>query len=408
MNIIFGRIFALLCNEVTFLNSFPLPLISRCFCNGFLFMAMKITEHIKIKINSSLLGWFEQYQRPMPWRETSDPYKIWIAEVMLQQTQVNTVEPYFHRFILIFPTVQSLAEADIHRVMKAWEGLGYYSRARHLHAASRQMMSRFQGMIPDNLTDLLSLPGIGRYTAGAILSIAFGKPAPVLDGNVIRVLTRVFHVTDNIDKAITRKVLWELAERLLPKDNIRSFNQALMELGALICKPVNPNCSICPLLSVCQASKLRLQAMLPVRSPRKPVPHYDVTAGVIWKANRLLITLRPPKGLLGGLWEFPGGKVKPKETLEACLKREIMEELNLKVDIKFHLISVKHAYTHFKITLHAFECQYQNGHIRKDPDAIDDFRWIAASELDQYAFPGADRKVITAIYKKHHIQGDAP
>ncbi|MBN2103740.1 A/G-specific adenine glycosylase [bacterium] len=366
---------------------------------------MKIAKHIKLKLNSCLLSWFEQHQRPLPWRQTSDPYRIWISEVMLQQTQVTTVESYFHRFIRQYPNVQSLAEADLHHLMKVWEGLGYYSRARHLHAAAQEIVSRFHGVFPDNLDDLLSLPGIGRYTAGAILSIAFEKPAPILDGNAVRVLTRVFHITDNIDKAFTQNILWKLAEQILPEKNVRSFNQAVMELGALICKPGKPDCSICPISSICRANELHLQAMIPLRSPRKPVPHYDVTAGIIWRADRFLITLRPPKGLLGGLWEFPGGKVKPGETLETCLKREILEELNLRIHIKSHLVSVGHAYTHFKITLHVFECQCQAGRIRMNPDAATDFQWITASLLDQYAFPGADRKVIVAIQRKHLIRG---
>ena len=320
---------------------------------------------------------------------------------MLQQTQVSTVTDYYRRFVSAFPNVEALAAADIHQVMKAWEGLGYYSRARNMHRAAGEIMQRFNGKIPDTQEALLSLPGIGRYTAGAILSIAFERPAPVLDGNVIRVLTRIFHITDNVDKRSTQHVLWLLAEKLLPETEIRDFNQAMMELGAVVCKPRNPDCSHCPVASVCDSKKLDIQEALPVRSPRKPVPHYDVTAGLIWKNNRFLITLRPPKGLLGGLWEFPGGKLEAGETLEACLIREIHEELSLTIRIRSPLISVKHAYTHFKITLHMFECETMRGSIRIDPDAVCDFRWITVSELDEYAFPGADRKVIEILKRKY-------
>ncbi|MBN1783023.1 A/G-specific adenine glycosylase [bacterium] len=378
---------------------------------------MIVQPAIKKTLASRLLEWFAGHKRPMPWRQTTDPYRIWISEMMLQQTQVATVEPYFLRFIGKFPTLQTLAAADLGDVMKSWEGLGYYSRARNMHRAAGEMMQRFRGQIPDNLEDLISLPGIGRYTAGAILSIAFGRPAPILDGNVIRVLTRLFHITDNTDKAATRTLLWFLAAQILPGEQdsatnpvrdrmpnrirIREFNEALMELGALLCKTRSPACPVCPLNTICEAHRLGIQESLPVRNPRKPVPHFDVTAGIIWKADRFLITLRPPKGLLGGLWEFPGGKKEPGESLEKCLNREILEELNIHVQVKQHLISVRHAYTHFKITLHVFECDYQGGELRMDPDAAVDFRWIRASQLEQFAFPGADRKVIELIEKTH-------
>lgn len=328
----------------------------------------------------------------MPWRKTRDPYKIWISEIMLQQTQVTTVIGYYQRFIAAFPTVQYLASAEMGQVMKVWEGLGYYGRARNLHRAARKVMERFGGQIPDNENDLSSLPGIGRYTTGAILSIAFEKPVPVLDGNIIRLLSRIFHVTENIDQIETKKALWSLSKQVLPQRKVRDFNQGLMELGAIICKPKHPLCGECPLADVCEANRLSIQTELPVRSPKKKIPHYDVTAGIIWKKDKFLITLRPPKGLLGGLWEFPGGKRKEGESLKNCLKREIREELNIDIKVNDLLISVKHAYTHFRITLHVFDCQYIGGTIRLR--GCDDYRWITSAELDDFAFPGADRKVI--------------
>ena len=318
---------------------------------------------------------------------------------MLQQTQVQTVLPYYHRFMDKFPTVGSLANADPGELMKVWEGLGYYSRARNIHKASQIIVEQYNAKIPDTLNALLSLPGIGKYTAGAILSIAFNRPAPVLDGNIIRVFSRLFHVTDNVDKTETKNRMWLLAEEILPESRIRDFNEALMELGAQVCTPKNPKCAECPLLKKCEARRIGIQQDLPVKTPRKPIPHLDVTAGVIWKKDRFLITLRPPKGLLGGLWEFPGGKQEDGESLEACLKREIMEELEIDIEVGQHLISVKHAYTHFKITLHVFECTHASGEII--PHDCDDYRWIKSSELDNFAFPGADRKVIEALKLKH-------
>jgi A/G-specific adenine glycosylase len=367
---------------------------------------MIISESIKEQLRVLLLSWFSTNRRIMPWRKTADPYRIWISEVMLQQTQVATVAPYYERFIGQFPSVQSLANASLHDVMKAWEGLGYYSRARHLHAAAKDIMASFNGKVPDNLKALLSLPGIGRYTAGAILSIAYDKAAPILDGNVIRVLTRLFHITDNVDRASTRQVLWSFAEQLLPETRIGPFNEAMMELGALICKPKQPECDLCPVEPVCEARRLHIEEALPFRTPRKPIPHIHVTAGIIWKKNRFLITLRPPKGLLGALWEFPGGKVELNETYETCLRREIREELNIVIDIQSHLISVRHAYTHFKITLHVFECLYRHGSIRMDPESAIDYRWITIEDLDQYAFPGADRKVIEKLKESRNKNQD--
>lgn len=337
----------------------------------------------------------------MPWRNTQDPYRIWVSEIMLQQTQVSTVIGYYNRFIDVFPTVQDLSNAHMSRVMKVWEGLGYYGRARNLHRAAREIANRFEGRIPDNEKDLLGLPGIGRYTAGAILSIAFGKSVPVLDGNIIRLFSRVFHITENVDQAETKKALWSLSGQIVPKNDIQDFNQGLMELGAVICLPRNPLCATCPLSETCEANRLSIQPELPVRSPKKKIPHYDVTAGIIRKKNKFLITLRPPRGLLGGLWEFPGGKQKTGESLENCLKREIREELSIDIQVNDLLISVKHAYTHFRITLYVFDCQYVSGKIRLQ--GCDDYRWITAAELDDYAFPGADRKVIQLLESK---QGD--
>ncbi len=349
------------------------------------------------QIQESLLHWFQKHKRVMPWRETDDPYKIWISEIMLQQTQVKTVEGYYNRFIYLYPNVYKLADADIHNVMKAWEGLGYYSRARNIHVAAREIVQKFNGQIPSTLPDLLSLPGVGRYTAGAILSIAFGKKAPILDGNVIRVLTRVFHLTDNVSQASTQKILWDIAEEVLPDQHLREFNEGLMELGATLCKPKSPSCISCPFKGFCKAKELNIQEDLPVKTPKKQVPHYHVVAGIIYYKHKILITLRPPKGLLGGLWEFPGGKVKDNESYENALVREIKEELSLSVDIQKPLVTVKHAYTHFKIDLHTYLCKSHDPNLKLNKESATDFRWISPLQIDAYAFPGANRKVIAKI-----------
>ncbi len=348
-------------------------------------------------IQKSFIRWFDANKRFMPWRETSDPYKIWISEIMLQQTQVATVENYYKRFINTFPDIKTLAGADIHEVMKQWEGLGYYSRARNLHRTAKIVVDKHQAVFPDQLEELLTLPGIGRYTAGAILSIAFGKRAPVLDGNVIRVLTRVFHITDNINQAATQKELWDFAESIMPDSQTRAFNEALMELGATVCIRKNPHCNHCPLMALCEARKLQIQNDLPVKTPKKPVPYYDVVAALIWHNDKFLITLRPADGLLGNLWEFPGGKVKLNESHKSALLREIKEELQLSIKVNELLASVKHAYTHFKITLHVYHCHYLKGEIHLDRHAAQNYKWITPSQLDDYAFPGANRKIINLL-----------
>lgn len=352
-------------------------------------------SRFKRRFRTRLINWFEREKRDFPWRRTSDPYRIWVSETMLQQTQAATVVGYYSRFIRRFPTVKKLASASMDEVLKFWEGLGYYSRARNLQKAAQEIVRIHGGKIPDTFAEVSRLPGIGRYTTGAVLSIAFGRRFPVLDGNIIRVFSRVFRITENTDEKETRERMWALAEWLLPDRSIREFNEGLMELGAAVCTPRNPDCGICPLSMLCEAKAHTVQHELPVKTPRKPVPHYHVTAGVIWKGGKILITRRPPKGLLGGLWEFPGGKQEKGESLEDCLIREIKEELDISIRVRERLISVKHAYTHFRITLHAFRCQYLKGQIRLN--GVDDCKWIKPQDLDRFAFPGADRKVIERI-----------
>ena len=343
-----------------------------------------------------LIRWFEKNRRTLPWRRTRDPYRILVSEFMLQQTQVTTVLKYYPRFLRRFPTVRKLADAPRDAVMKAWEGLGYYNRAHSLHRLAQAVTREHGGRIPGDPAVLSSLPGVGRYTCGAVLSMAFGRRVPALDGNVIRVLARLFRITDNVDQADTRNRLWLLAESLLPRGRIREFNEGLMELGATVCTPKQPSCSSCPVSRACAAYAHAVQDELPIRTPRRPLPHVDVTAGVIWKNGRLLITRRPPKGLLGGLWEFPGGKRERGETLGQCLAREIREELGIRVVVGRHLVSVNHAYSHFKITLHVFHCRFLSGRVRC-LSGCDAARWISVKSIGRYALPGADRKAIELL-----------
>ena len=346
-----------------------------------------------------LLRWYSANHRKLPWRETSDPYRILLSEVMLQQTQVKTVIPYYYRFLKQFPTFAALARAPIHRVLKAWEGLGYYSRARNLHALAKVVLKRKDKTLPSTYEELIEMPGIGRYTAGAVLSIAFKKDYPVVDGNVQRVLARYFGIREMVHKPEIVKRLWSLAEHNLPKGNASVYNQALMELGALICTPRDWRCSDCPLRKGCAAFRLNLQAEIPLKSKKPPVPHYHIGAGVIWKDEQLLISQRPMKGLLGGLWEFPGGKQEPGETLQECVRREIKEELDIDVKVgKLAAPPIDHAYSHFKITLHPHHCTYRSG----QPKAIgvQDFRWVLPGDLKRFAFPAANQPIIQKILKE--------
>jgi A/G-specific adenine glycosylase len=362
-----------------------------------------VEPEIRRTIRRALLKWYGRRRRDLPWRRSRDPYRVWVSEIMLQQTQVETVKPYFRRFLRRFPSVRALAEAPADAVMKAWEGLGYYARARNLRRAAKIISSEFGGRWPESPEELMKLPGIGRSTAGAISSIAFDHDAPALDGNVARVLCRIFRVRRNPRESRTQKTLWDMAQELLPTGHAGDFNQALMDLGATVCVPRNPRCALCPLAALCLARAHGEQDKLPVKTKRKPLPHYDVAVGVIRRGKRLLIDRRKPEGLLGGLWEFPGGKRKENESLERCLTREVREELGIRVKVVRPLMSIPHAYTHFRITLHVYECRYVSAcpeHSRRGrPRAIGcaEWRWVRPDELDRYAFPSANRKVIVAL-----------
>lgn len=344
-------------------------------------------------LHRSLMEWFLRNQAELPWRHGRDPYRVWVSEIMLQQTQVGTVIPYFEKFVARFPDLRSLAGAPMDDLLKVWEGLGYYARARNMHRAAQKVMAEFGGEFPRDLRQLQSLPGIGKYTAGAIASFAFGASAPVLDGNITRVLTRLLDVTEDITLPETRRHLWKIAEDMLPDKNAAVWNEGLMELGRLVCIPANPECGACPLTRYCVAYKRAVQNDRPVRTQRNRLPHHDVAAGVIRdKKGQILIAQRLPHGLLGGLWEFPGGKREPGESLEACLRREIMEELAVRVRVGQKIAAIRHSYTHFKITLHVFECRFLSG--KPVPIGCAQFIWTSVDRLDSYAFPRTNRRVI--------------
>ncbi len=346
-------------------------------------------------IGRRLLAWYDAGHRDLPWRRTGDPYRIWLAEVMLQQTRMETALPYYARFVERFPTVEALAAASIDDVLALWAGLGYYSRARNLHAAAEQIVAEHGGEVPDDPKALRALPGVGRYTAGAVLSIAFGQRAAILDGNARRVLCRLVRFRANPDKAAAQKRLWRLAEELVPEDRPGDFNQALMEFGARLCTLKAPQCGTCPLGDLCRAFAHGEQLDLPRRPKPKTLPHYDVPVGIIWRRGRLLIAKRPLDAMLGGLWEFPGGKVEEGETFEQALRREIREETALEVTVGARLLSCRHAYSHFRITLHAYHCEGPRG--RPRPRGCAACRWVTVAKLSNYPFPSGSRPILQAL-----------
>ena len=343
----------------------------------------------KEKIQTKLLRWFKKNGRDLPWRKTRDPYAIWISEIMLQQTQVETVIPYYKKFLKSFPTIHHLAKSDLSKVLKVWEGLGYYSRARNLHQASKIIANHSNGKIPDKLKDLLNLPGIGRYTAGAILSIAYNKKAPILDGNVKRVLSRLFVVSGNPKK--TEEFLWPLSESLIPKGSPGAFNQALMDLGSMTCTPKNPNCLSCPLKNLCQGYLSGKPESYPLRSVKKKVPHIEAIAAVIQNHGKVLLRQRPPKGLLGGLWEFPNWPIDGKKDLKEYLRLKVKSDFGLKVKCKENLGPFKQTYSHFKLTLHVFKCDALEGRGKG--------KWVSIKKLDRLPMSRIHRRISQTFAK---------
>ncbi|MEL7503476.1 MAG: A/G-specific adenine glycosylase [Cyanobacteria bacterium J06554_6] len=353
---------------------------------------------VVLALRSQLLTWYAQSGRDLPWRRTRDPYAIWVSEIMLQQTQVKTVIPYYERWLQQFPTVAALAAANQQQVLKAWEGLGYYARARNLHRAAQQVVAEYGGQFPQRFEQVVALAGIGRTTAGGILSAAFNQPVAILDGNVKRVLARLVALPVPPKRAIDP--LWRLSDQLIDPASPRDFNQALMDLGATLCTRHRPACLQCPWQTHCTAYQNNRQSELPMTESRGPLPHKIIGVAVIYgQGGRILIDRRKQEGLLGGLWEFPGGKVEPGETLEACVRREIKEELDIEIEVQSQLMTVEHAYTHFRVTLNVFNCLHLSGEPK--PLECDEIRWVTLAEIDQYPFPKANGQIIEAIRAAH-------
>lgn len=349
------------------------------------------------RLSSKLLAWYHANKRTLPWRGHLSAYAVWVSEIMLQQTRVEAVIPYFEKWMRLFPTVQALANASEQEVLNAWEGLGYYSRARNLHKAAKIVTDQFKGAIPRDLGELRQLPGIGRYTLGAIASIAFGMDVSALDGNIKRVYARIFDMETPVDTPAGEKILWDLADKNLPKGQAGDYNQALMDLGATICIPKNPRCLICPVMRLCKARQNGTQNQRPVKMPKKAVPHYIHVAAVILRRGRVLLAQRPSEGLLGGMWEFPNGRVNgdPAAELPGALKASYNLRLRVKrgsgARRKKSLRIVEHGYSHFSVEVHVFLCE-----LISMPRETK-LRWVSLNSLQEYPMGKIDRQIAKMV-----------
>lgn len=337
-----------------------------------------------------LLCWFQAEQRDLPWRKDQDPYKVWVSEIMLQQTRVDTVIPYFHRFIEQFPTIKDLSEAEEEKVLKAWEGLGYYSRARNLQAAVREVHEKYGGKVPDTPKEISSLKGVGPYTAGAILSIAYGIPEPAVDGNVMRVLSRILSIWDDIAKPSTRKVFEAAVRKLISHENPSHFNQALMELGALICTPTSPSCLLCPVREHCTAFHEGTQLELPIKTKTKKQRNVQLAAAVLAdNQGRILIHKRPEKGLLANLWEFPMVEINLAYVSEKeQMKDAFHTEYGAKIEIDEMTGQIEHVFSHLTWNINVYK-----GEIISVVKEEADLKLVTLDEIKEFPFPVSHQKM---------------
>ncbi|WP_017728957.1 A/G-specific adenine glycosylase [Halalkalibacterium ligniniphilum] len=345
------------------------------------------------KFQEDLISWFEAHKRDLPWRENKDPYRVWVSEIMLQQTRVDTVIPYFQAFMRHFPTIDALAEAEEEKVLKAWEGLGYYSRVRNLQTAVREVKEHYGGQVPATKEEISKLKGVGPYTAGAILSIAYGKPEPAVDGNVMRVLSRILLIEDDIAKAKTRKIFEGILYELISKENPSFFNQGLMELGALVCTPTSPGCLLCPVREHCRAYEAGMQSSLPVKAKKQKPKHKQIAALILRnEEGKVLIQRRPDTGLLAKLWQFPNEETTSLEKEKEELIHYFRKTFNLTVKIGAHVQTVEHIFSHLIWNIHVYEGMIVDGMVQEE----DGVKWVSRQEIEDYPFPVSHQKIIAA------------
>lgn len=346
----------------------------------------------------ALLDWYRLHRRNLPWRSSNDPYAIWISEVMLQQTRVDTVIPYYLSFMERYPDIKSLADAEPEALLKSWEGLGYYKRLQNLQKCARLLVAKGETGLPEEFSALRQLPGIGDYIAAALASIAFGRPAAVVDGNVKRVLARLFCDPFPVNHSKAHSHYQPYADSLLCREYPGDANQALMELGATLCSPGNPDCGACPVAFLCEARIRKETRLYPQREKKKPLPFFSIACAAILDENfRVLVSKRPETGMLPGFWEFPGGKCEEGETEERACIREVREETGLTIENPERLCTIRHAYTHFRISLTLFTASIRDG--KKHLTLPGEYRWLSLEEMEELAFPAANRKCMPALRK---------
>lgn len=350
----------------------------------------KISPTKIIEMQEKLIDWYEKNHRQLPWRETKNPYYIWISEIMLQQTRVDTVIDYYNRFLLQFPTIEDLAKAQEEAVLKAWEGLGYYSRAKRIHQTAKIVLEKYEGEFPQNYEDILALPGVGPYTAGAISSIAFHQPVAAVDGNVMRVFSRVFYIKEDIALNSTQKHMQEIGKLVVSQSNPSFYNQGLMELGAIICTPTSPKCLACPLFDLCSARELGVQEELPIKQKKPKQKEIVMEMALVYNGEKILITKRPTEGLLADLWALPSvekdNSLQPGKTIEL----ELEETYGMQVINRSYLLEKTHVFTHIKWNMKLYEMELINERNIDYPE----MRWVKEDELKQYPFPTAFKKLI--------------
>ena len=345
-------------------------------------------------IQKNLLYWYHKKKRALPFRDRKEPYIIWLSEVMTQQTQMKTAIPYFNKWVSQFPTLQSVAYARLSELLKLWEGLGYYARCRNFHKSAIIVQRDYNGKIPKDWSIFRSFPGVGDYTAAAVLSIAYRLPFVAIDGNVKRVMARILGRKKLSPINIT--MINNTLNNWIDKKNPGDFNQAMMELGALICKPKKPKCDLCPLQRACKARIIGFPELYPRIEKKIIRPHCTIVGCLIWRGNRFYVQKRKNNSMLGGLWEFPEGKVKDGESLQIALKRRIKEKFSITPKILNKIGSVEHTYSHFSITFHGYHCK-ENG---KYLESKNKYKWITPQEINTFAFPTANHKLFNLITER--------
>ncbi|SDH43312.1 A/G-specific DNA-adenine glycosylase [Alteribacillus persepolensis] len=358
-------------------------------------------ENIDIKrFQQDLISWYEDHKRDLPWRQNQDPYRVWVSEVMLQQTKVDTVIPYYNRFMQQFPTPQKLAEADEEDVMKAWEGLGYYSRVRNLQSAVREVVADYGGEVPSSKKAFSSLKGVGPYTAGAVLSIAYEKPEPAVDGNVMRVFSRILLSREDIGKAKTRKKFESLLPAFLNDAKPSQFNQAVMELGALVCTPTSPGCLLCPVQYHCMARAEGVQEELPVKEKKKAPAKKEMAAVILCdQQGKTLFHQRGESGLLARLWEYPNVETKQKGEQKDTLSQFLKNTYGVQAKIGNKVQKVQHVFSHLIWNITVYE-----GMIEEAPEHSQDCKWLTLEEAQKYAFPVSHQKILKAQIERRDAE----